>query len=315
MPLTDENTAQLLQSMEGLIVALATPLDEQGSLDAAGLNRLLEAVFDGGTSCLFPLGWCGEQPLLPRPVQEQMLRETMAINDGRLPVMVGVSEQSLPRSLELAAMARDNGADLILATPPYSYPLPQELIYEFFRDLAAESGLPLVIYQNDEVGVRIELETMVRLSETPGIIGTKAFAPFPELQRYFHHANKPGRFAVISGDEYLYGAALSLGIKHFTMGGPGNFAPGWCTSIYASAMAGDWEAVREKQKQLTDLCDAIYLTTDSPYAAVKYVLELLGLCSARITSPHRELPAEQKEAVAAAVAEHGEILAGQTVVS
>ena len=242
-----------------------------------------------------------------------MLPETIGINDGRLPVMVGVSEQSVPKALKLAHMARDQGADLLLATPPYSYPIPQDLIYEFFRDLAAQSGMPLVIYQNDEVGVRVELETMVRLSETPGIVGTKAYAPFPELQRYFHRANKPGRFAVISGDEYLYAAALSLGIKHYTMGGPGNFCPGWCTSIYDSAMAGDWDSVRQKQKRLTDFCDAIYLTTDSPYAAVKYVLELLGLCSACITSPHRIPPVEQKKQVETAVAEFAEILAGQAV--
>ena len=311
MAITEEKVAQLLNKMEGLTVALATPLDIEGNLDIGSLNKLMESVIDGGASCLFPLGWAGEQPLLPRHVLEDMLTETIGINDGRLPVMVGVSEQSLPKALELAQMACEKGADLILATPPYSYPISQDLIFQYFRDLAAESSLPLVVYQNDEVGVRIDLETMVRLSDTPGIVAVKATLPFPELQRYFHHAHRAGRFAVISGDEYLYGAALSLGIRHFTMGGPGNFSPRWCTSIFESAMAGDLDSVRRKQKRLTDFCDAVYLTTGEPYAAVKYVIGKLGLCSPYITPPLRMLSEEQKKPVDAAIVEFKEILSAQ----
>ena len=305
---TGTDVPQLLQRMEGLIVALATPLDDRGNLDLPGLNRLLEAVIAGGTSCIFPLGWCGEQPLLTRSVQESVMRETVQIVGGRLPVMMGITEQSLPRSVELAELARQAGADLLLATPPYSYPIPQPLVFEYFRDLAGETEMPVVIYRNDEVGVGLEFETLLELSQVPGIVGVKAYAPFPELRRYYHRMDIPGRFAVISGDEYLYGAALGLGIKHYTMGGPGNFCPGWCTAILQDAASGDWDAVREKQKQLTDFCDAIYLETDSPYAAVKYVLELLGLCAAHITSPHRALPADQKQKVEAAVDEFGDIL-------
>ena len=305
----DQSISNLLTTMEGLIVALATPLAEDGKLDIDGLERLIERVIEGGASCLFPLGWCGEQPLLTRSVNEAMMRETCRIAAGRLPVMVGVSEQSIPKALELAALARKAGADLLLATPPYSYPIPQELIYNYFKELASQSNRPLVIYQNDELGVRVELETMVRLSEIPGLIGVKAYVPFVELQRYFHRAHKPGQFSVISGDEYLFGAALLLGIRHFTMGGPGNFSPGWCTGIYRSALEADWEAVREKQKKLTDFCDAVYFGVDSAYAAVKYILERLNICSARISSPHRILPSEQKKKIDAAIEEFRDILA------
>ena len=308
MTTSKADVPQLLRRMEGLIVALATPLDEKGSLDLAALNRLVEAVITGGTSCIFPLGWCGEQPLLTRSIQEAVMNETVRLVGGRVPVMMGISEQSLPRALELAELAREAGADLILATPPYSYPIPQSLVFGFFEDLAAESGMPVVMYRNDEVGVGFEFETLMELSQVPGIVGVKAYAPFHELQRYYHRMDKPGRFAVISGDEYLYGAALGLGIKHFTMGGPGNFCPAWCTAIFQTAMSGEWDSVREKQKRLTDFCDAIYLETDSPYAAVKYVLELLGLCSAYITSPHRALPTDQRQKVKAAVEAFKDIL-------
>jgi 4-hydroxy-tetrahydrodipicolinate synthase len=223
--------------------------------------------------------------------------------------MIGVSEQSLPRALELAGMAEQAGGDLILSTPPYSYSIPQSLIYEYFKELAARSGMPLVVYQNDEVGVRVEVETLVRLSTTPGIIGVKGYMPFNQLQRCFRKADQPGRFAVMSGDEYLYAAALLLGIRHFTMGGPGNVCPMWCTSIYRSALDNDWTAVSKKQRRLTDFCDALYTGMDTAYAAIKYALKCLGVCSAHISSPHRAISPEQQKQVERVLTEYAEVVA------
>ena len=138
--LSSDRIASLLDQMKGLTVALATPLNERDELDAAGLERLLERVIAGGASCLFPLGWMGEQPLLSSSARNAMLVETCRIAKDRLPVMVGVSEQALPRALEQAEMARQAGADLILSTPPYSYHIPQNLIYDYFKDLPPPVG-------------------------------------------------------------------------------------------------------------------------------------------------------------------------------
>lgn len=302
--------SNLLQKLEGITVALFTPLDATGDLDVKGLERLVKRVLDGGACGLFPLGWAGEGPLHTDRLRGQVMREVCRLASGKAPVMVGISEQSLPRSLELAAMAREAGADLALSTPPFSYHLPQRLVYEYFAELAAKCGLPLVLYQNDEVGVRIEHATLARLSGVPNIVGVKAFVNFLDLQRSFHRCHQPGRFAVMSGDEYLYAAALLLGIRHFTMGGPGNLCPAWCVSIYRSALKSDWEAVRKKQKRLTDFCDALYLGTDSAYAAVKHALELLGICSARITPPHRPLPRNQQKQVEKALSTFSDVVKG-----
>lgn len=132
--------------------------------------------------------------------------------------------------------------------------------------------------------------------------------PFNQLQRTFHKADKPGRFAVMSGDEYLYGAALLLGIRRFTMDGPGNVCPKWCVSIYRSALDNDWTAVTAKQRRLTDFCDALYTGTDSAYAAIKYALERLGVCSAHISSPHGILPPDQKKQVERALVEYADVV-------
>ncbi len=286
---SDKYTSSLLERMRGITVALATPLDKDGRLDVPALERLIERVITHGGSCLFPLGWCGEQPLLTDDVRCQMLRQVCRINAGRLPVMAGISEQSVPRTTASAEVARDAGADLILATPAYSYPIDQKTVLGYLTEVARTSDMPLVAYQNDEVSIRIEVETIKQLSEAPGIIGVKAFMPYLELQKAYHLADQPSRFVVMGASEYLFGAGLFLGIRHFTMGGPGNFCLRWCVQMCESAEAGDWDAVREKQKRLHELCEAVYPRVDSPYAAVKHLMYRLGICSPHITAPSRHL--------------------------
>jgi dihydrodipicolinate synthase/N-acetylneuraminate lyase len=214
--------------------------------------------------------------------------DTVRLAPGRVPVMVGVSKQSLPRTLDLATMAKEAKADLILAPPPHSYAITQAEVYEYFKALAAESRLPLVVYQNDEVGVKVEPETLARLSTVPGVMGAKVYMPYNSLQKTFTQSDRPGQFVVINGDEYFFAPALLLGIRHFTMGGPGNLCPGWCTSIIQAAAAGGWSAVIARHDRMEAFCDALYGISSTAYTAVKGALEQMSICSARISSPHPE---------------------------
>jgi len=306
----EAKTADLLGRIQGLTVALCTPLDEQYNLDVEGLERLIERVIEGGASCLFPLGWCGEQPLLIQGVRNAVMRETCRIADGRVPVMVGVSEQSLPRVMEQVVMAKEAGADLVLTTAPYSYEISQELICAFFIELMSECDLPLVVYQNFETSARIDFDNLSRLSRVPGIIGVKSYVPFLDLQKSFHQLHNAESFAVICGDEYLYSAALLEGIRFYTMGGSGNLCPGYCMQVYRDALSGDWESVKQKQRRLADFYDAAYPSGDTAYAVVKYVLQCLGICSARVISPHRTILPEQAKTLDAIVDQFADVLEG-----
>jgi dihydrodipicolinate synthase/N-acetylneuraminate lyase len=306
-----DNSAVLLERMEGITVALTTPLSGDGTLDVAGLERLIERVIEGGAACLFPLGWAGEGPLLSDQTRTAVMNETCRIARGRVPVMIGVCEQSLNRSLELVAAARRAGADLVLSTAPYSYAVPDRLLADYLQDLARLGGMPVVIYQNDELGKRLPFDTLLQLSRKPGIIGTKAFVPYVELQRYFLQLHRPDRFAVMSGDEYQYAPGLLLGVRHFTMGGPGNLCPAWCTSMYQLALEGRWEAVREMHKRLVAFCDAVYTPAETAYAALKGALHCLGVCNAHICSPHAPLSDEKLKLIRAALEEYGDVIAGK----
>jgi dihydrodipicolinate synthase/N-acetylneuraminate lyase len=306
-----DSAATLLERMEGITVAMVTPLNRDNTLDVEGLERLIERAIEGGAACLFPLGWAGEGPLLSDPVRTAVMEETCRIASGRVPVMVGVSEQSLGRSLELVSTARRAGADLVLSTPPYSYIVPEHLLGDYFCDLADSGGMPVVIYQNDELGKRLPFDTLLRLSKTPGIVGIKAYVPYVELQRYFLGLHQPDRFAVMSGDEYQYAPALLLGVRHFTMGGPGNLSPAWCTSMYQLALEGRWETVREMHKRLVAFCDAVYTPAETAYAALKGALHCLGVCSEHICSPHTPLSDEKLKLIRAALENHGDVLDGK----
>jgi dihydrodipicolinate synthase/N-acetylneuraminate lyase len=305
-----QKIALLLKQLEGVTVALATPLTASNQLDLPGLERLMDRVTRGGVSCLFPLGWAGEQPLVSNQVRLAMMTETCRLAKGRLPVMVGVSEQSLPRALEQVRMAEKAGADLILSTPPYSYIIPQSAIVDYFEELAAATPLPLVVYQNAEAGTTISEATLHEISRKPGILGVKVYMPYLEMQRSFLRSDRPGKFAVMSGDEYLYGAALFLGMRRFTMGGPGNLCPAWCRRIYTAAVAGDWDGVRRMQNRLIEFCDAVYgIEGVTAYAVVKGGLQVLDICSKRISSPHQALSQKQLARVRQIFRQYADVVA------
>ena len=109
---------ELIRALRGLTTALVTPLDAEGELDTESLERVIEHQIENGTACLFPLGWCGEGPALPDRVREATIRRTCAIAAGRVPVMAGISEQSLARIEPMLRIAEDAGADYVLATHP-----------------------------------------------------------------------------------------------------------------------------------------------------------------------------------------------------
>jgi len=301
--------SSLLGKIEGVITAINTPLTSGFELDVKGLECLIERLLATGISCIFPLGWNGEGPALTDAVRVEMIRRTCDIVRHRVPVMVGVSEQSLQRAAALVEVSRSANAELVLATPPFSYAIPQELVLEYFESLAGLAKIPLVIYDNGETSVRLHADTLARLSSVPGIVGVKSYAPWQDMQRQFLTIHKPDRFVVISGDEYLYGPALFGGMRHFTMGGPGNVCPAWCARMFEAAVASKWEQVSAMHQRLITFCDTLYAGVETPYAAIKYALQVMGVCHAYISSPHRLPAPPQQEHIRATLKSFADVVA------
>lgn len=157
--------------------------------------------------------------------------------------------------------------------------------------------------------MKVAVETIERLSHTPGVVGTKAYMPFVDFMREFRQSHRQGRFFVMSGDEYVFAHTLLMGVEHFIMGGPGNLCLRWCMDIYNHArQLKDWDAVREKQIRMEQLCDRLWSSADSPYMVIKYVLSRLKVCSDRISSPFRPLSAEERKLVDCTMEEFADVL-------
>ena len=160
--------------LKGIIPPLITPMLDENILDLKGLERLLSHVISGGVSGIFILGTSGEAQNLSYAVRKEMIKQTCRIVDGRVPVMVGISDTSFVESISLANKAHEYGADVLVATPPFYYTPGQAELIQYYWDLADQVPLPLFLYNMpSHVKVMIEPETIVKLAANENIIGLK----------------------------------------------------------------------------------------------------------------------------------------------
>jgi len=130
----------------GIIPPLVTPLLPDFTLDSFPLDKILNHVIDAGVHGVFILGTTGESPSLPQKIKIHMIRETGRIVSKRVPVLVGITDCSMGNSLELAEMAKNYGADALVAAPPFYMNISQEDLEKYYRDLANRTELPLILY-------------------------------------------------------------------------------------------------------------------------------------------------------------------------
>ena len=308
MAISNSDIGDLLKRLEGFSVAILTPLQEDGDLDVPALERIIDRVLTAGARGVFPLGWMGEGPLLTDRLQSRVVQETVRIVNGRALVISGVTDQSLPRVLERADMIKKAGADIILSTPPYSYHIGPGEIHEYFKSLAEKSNMPVIVYHNNELTVRPDFPVMLRLSETPGVIGVKASCDFNLFQRYFFRAGKPGRFAVFSSSMYHIAVVLFLGVRHLMLGTPGNLTPSMCGRLFRQAEAGEWEAVAKDYRRMVALYNTLAIETSGGDVGVKLALSELGFCKPYVTPPLKQLPPEEQAVVRKAMKEFRDIV-------
>ena len=275
----------LLAQLRGMTVALATPLDQDGAVDGNGLERLIERVVDQGAASIFPLGWTGEQPALLPDARRQVIQRVVQVVSGRVPVICGVSEQSLPRALVEAEVAKAAGADVLLATPPFSYHLTSDMILDFFEQLATESQLPVILYNNFEVHKSLTPEEIDQASRIKGLIGVKDFSDFIQLQRLLANVHRENEFIVWAAEEYVLGPALFLGARYSMLGGPGNLVGDWGVRIHECAEQGEWSEVTQIHNRILAMCDALYPIGGSSFSAVKAALGILGFGAGTAVPP------------------------------
>jgi len=285
----------------GAWTALYTPFTDAGDVDLPAFEALCDRVASAGCG-LVPCGTTGETPTLSGDECRLLIRTAVAVAGGRVPVMAGTGTNATMTTVAATRGAAELGADAALVvTPPYNKP-PQVSLLAHYRAVAAEGGLPVVLYNvPGRTGCNLAPETTLALAEDPRFVAIKeASGSLDAIERLVEGA--PAPFAVLSGDDAMTLPLMALG-GHGVVSVAGNLAPRGVVALVAALRAGDLARARSIHQALTPLFRALFGTSNP--IPLKRAASLLGHCRPGVRLP---LTAD---AVDAALAERlGAALAG-----
>jgi 4-hydroxy-tetrahydrodipicolinate synthase len=286
----------------GSLVAIVTPMLEDGRLDIARFKSLIDWHIAEGTSAIVVVGTTGESPTVDFDEHKELIRVAVEHCNGRLPIIAGTGGNSTAEAIELSESAKKHGATAGLSVVPYYNKPTQEGLYRHFRKIAETVDLPMILYN---VPVRtvtdMSNDTVLRLAQVPGIIGIKDATA--NMERGADLIRRvPRNFAIYSGED---GGALGL----ILLGGHGvisvtaNVAPRLMAEMCAAALVGDVKKARELNLRLLGLHQKLFVETNP--APVKWAMAQMGLIEGGIRLPLVPLSERFHEAVREALAEAG----------
>ncbi|GAA0878780.1 dihydrodipicolinate synthase family protein [Algoriphagus jejuensis] len=268
---------------------MITPLNPDFSLDVAHTEKLIEHLIEGGAHGIFIIGTTGESASISPDVKSDLIRLTCKQVNGRVPVLVGITESSFVQALDLAAIAFESGASALVAATPFYINIDQDEVVNYFQKLADAVKLPLFLYDMpSHTKVKIEIESAVKLSAHPNIIGLKDStgdkANFAALCEAFK--DQP-EFKLFIGPEEILGEALAMG-GHGGVSGGANMFPKLYVSLYEAFQKNETEKVQSLQDTIQFVSENIYQngTYKSSYLkGLKGSLSFEGLCNGVLALP------------------------------
>ena len=266
----------------GSIVALVTPMHDDGRIDADALRRLIDWHIAEGTDCIGVVGTTGESPTVSVEEHCEIIRIAVEHAKGRVPIMAGTGGNSTREAIELSRYAKEVGADCSLSVVPYYNKPSQEGIYRHFKAIAEAVDLPMMLYNVPGRTVAdMSAETALRLAGVPGVMGIKeATGDIARAAWLIKHA--PKGFGVYSGDD---GTAVAL----MLLGGQGNVsvtanvAPRAMHDLCIAAIEGRVREATALHMKLLALHRHLFIEP-SP-APTKWALARLGRCGAGLRLP------------------------------
>jgi 4-hydroxy-tetrahydrodipicolinate synthase len=266
----------------GSIVALATPMHEDGSVDYPTLRKLIDWHISQGTDCIGVVGTTGESPTVNVQEHCEIIRVSVEQAAGRLPIMAGCGANSTAEAIELTKFAKQVGADCQLQVVPYYNKPTQEGQYLHFKAIAEAVDLPMVLYNVPGRSVADMLhDTAMRLAQVPGIVGIKeATGNIERAQWLIREA--PEGFSIYSGDDPT-AVALMLCGGHGNISVSANVAPKLMHELCVAAMAGDRKRAMEIQFKLLPLHKNLFIEANP--IPVKWAMARMNLCGATMRLP------------------------------
>ena len=294
-----ESNAQDMKTITGSIVALATPLHEDGSVDYPALRKLVDWHIAEGTDCIGVVGTTGESPTVNVEEHCEIIRVSVEQAAGRVPIMAGCGANSTTEAIELAKFARQVGADCQLQVVPYYNKPTQEGQYLHFKAIAEATGdLPCVLYNVPGRTVAdMAHATVLRLAQVPGIVGIKEASGNIERAQWLIR-EVPKGFAVYSGDDPT-AVALMLCGGQGNVSVTANVAPRLMHELCVAALAGDVKRAMALQFQLMPLHKNLFVEANP--IPVKWAMARMGLCGGTLRLPMTPLESSNEAAVESAL--------------
>jgi len=283
--------------LRGVVVPLVTPLAEMGELDEPALRRIVGRQLEAGVHILFVLGSAGEGPMLGRQTQRRAARVVMDATEGRVPVVAGVTDNSVALVMERLQELAGIGVKAGVCTLPYYgwYDNPSGEI-EFFATLADRSPIPLIPYNLPRVvKVSVKLETIRELYGHPNVAGFKdTNTDLEAMERIAADATRPSDFRYMPGNSSLTYQLLQAGADGF-VAAPANIFPEIAVGVYRQHLQGRNDVAKSLGACLAKL-NQIGRCPTTP-AGIKVALEVMGVCSRRTVRPWPQADAEDESKV------------------
>ena len=267
---------------KGCGTALITPFDEKGRIDFGSLERLVSWQIEQGIDFLVPCGTTGESATMSGDERKAVTAAVVRAANGRVPVIAGAGGNHTVKAVFWAREAAQVGADGILSVSPmYNKPSPEGLV-RHYSAIADATTLPIIVYNvPGRTGSDLDVETILRLSEIPHVVGLKeASTNFGKIARLM--TVLPEDFIVFSGDDMTALALIGHGGKGL-ISVASNEIPKEMAALIRAALEGDWTKARSLQRKYLALMEMNFW--ESSPAPVKSALALMKKCGDTLRLP------------------------------
>lgn len=283
--------------LKGIIPPMVTPLLENKELDSIGLNNLIEHLLNGGVHGIFLLGTNGEGPSLSYGLRKQLITEACKIVNGRVPVLVGITDTSFEGSLEIALHSKEAGADALVVAPPFYFPISIQEMNQYLEELAPMLPLPFLLYNIPScTKLHMGIES-VRKARNLGAIGVKdSSGDIASLHEIIEEFKNDPDFSVIVGNELFLSETIIRGARGAVAGGA-NFFPRLFVELYDACNKKDEQSISELSDKILKIDETIYNVENSPtrsIKAIKCALSIMGICGDHMAQPLCKLDEVQR---------------------
>jgi len=287
---------------EGSMVAMATPMLDDGTVDTAALADLVEFHVESGTDAIVAVGTTGESSTLTVPEHASVVKQVVTLVNKRIPVIAGTGANATAEAIELTKHAKEAGADACLLVTPYYNKPTQEGLYQHYTAVAKAVSIPQILYNvPGRTALDMQPETTARLSAIANIIGIKeAYGEVSRIKALLDVC-EPG-FMIVTGDDSTAMESILAG-AHGDISVTANVVPREMHEMCKAARAGDRATAEAIEARISDLHSVLFL--ESNPIPVKWALNQMGRMGSGIRLPLTPMAAEFEAPVRAALEKAG----------